>query len=63
MKIWVNTEGWLVIPYVNAPKPADFIEIELSADNANRFLNGTIFKYINGELTEHTGVAVGKTSN
>ena len=56
MKVWVNTDGWLISPYINAPKPAEFIEIELSATDTNKFLNGTIFKYINGELSEHSGV-------
>lgn len=63
MKIWVNLEGWLVIPYVNVPKPGDFIEIELSAEDTIRFLNGTIFKYINGKLTEHGGVVIAGPNN
>jgi hypothetical protein len=63
MKVWVNTDGWLVNPYVNAPKPAEFIEIELSAANTSQLLNGTIFKYVNGALIEHSGVVVSKKNS
>ena len=62
MKMWVNSDGWLVTPYINAPMPGDFFEIELNDVDTNRHLNGTIFKYVDGKLVEHLSVQVRKHS-